>query len=144
MLFLSKEAFHSITFLTESIYFINTLYTDVLFSIFAVMKNEFLKNWDTQLKKGLLPLFVLQALKSKECYGYELIQELKLTIGIEISEGTIYPLLIRLMKDDLLTHKWVEQPSGIPRKYYSISDEGKKSLSEMKKNLEVTYSKIKK
>ena len=107
------------------------------------MKNDFLKKWDTQLKKGLLPLFVLQALKSKERYGYELIQELKSSIGIDIAEGTIYPLLIRLMKDDLLVSKWVEQPSGIPRKYYSISAEGKKNLGEMKKNIEATLLKIK-
>ena len=107
------------------------------------MKNDFLKNWDTQLKKGLLPLFVLQALKNKERYGYELIQELKTSIDIDIAEGTIYPLLIRLMKDDLLVSKWVEQPSGIPRKYYSISAEGKKNLSEMKKNIEATLLKIK-
>lgn len=107
------------------------------------MKNEFLKNWDTQLKKGLLPLFVLQALKSKERYGYELIQELKSSVDIEVAEGTIYPLLIRLMKEGLLHSKWVEQPSGIPRKYYSISAEGKKTLSEMKKNTEATLLKIK-
>lgn len=108
------------------------------------MKEDFLKNWDTQLKKGLLPLFVLQALRNKECYGYELIQALKATAGIDVSEGTIYPLLIRLMKEDLLNYKWVEQPSGIPRKYYSISAEGKKCLAEMKISLENTHSKIKK
>ncbi|MCC6371468.1 MAG: PadR family transcriptional regulator [Bacteroidia bacterium] len=108
------------------------------------MKEDFLKNWDTQLKKGLLPLFVLQALRNKECYGYELIQELKSAAGIDISEGTIYPLLIRLMKEELLHYKWVEQPSGIPRKYYSISQEGKKCLTEMKKSLETTHSKIRK
>jgi PadR family transcriptional regulator PadR len=107
------------------------------------MKNEFLRNWDTQLKKGLLPLFVLQALKKKECYGYELIQELKKSFGIDVTEGTIYPLLIRLMKDGLLVHKWVEQSSGIPRKYYSISNEGIKNYKEMKNNIQDTFSKIK-
>jgi len=106
------------------------------------MKNEFLKNWDTQLKKGLLPLFVLQALRKKECYGYELIQELKNSAGIDVTEGTIYPLLIRLMKDGLLAHKWVEQSSGIPRKYYSISAEGKKNLRDMKNAIEEILSKI--
>ena len=106
------------------------------------MKNEFLKNWDTQLKKGLLPLFVLQALHKKECYGYELIQELKSTIEMDVAEGTMYPLLIRLLKDKLLVYKWVEQNSGIPRKYYAISPEGKKTLTEMKKNLELTFLKI--
>lgn len=96
------------------------------------MKEEFLRNWDTQLKKGVLPLYVLQILKEKECYGYELIQELKLSKQMEVTDGTIYPLLIRLMKENLLTHKWVEQTSGIPRKYYKLTQEGIESLKEMK------------
>jgi len=107
------------------------------------MKNEFLKNWDTQLKKGLLPFFVLQALERKECYGYELIQDLKNSLDIEVTESTIYPLLIRLMKEELLVHQWVEQTSGIPRKYYFITDEGKNNLVEMKKNIVEVLSKIK-
>ena len=108
------------------------------------MKNEFLQNWNTQMKKGLLPFFVLQALKNKECYGYELIQDLKNSIGMDITEGTIYPLLIRLAKEDLLTSKWVEQSSGIPRKYYAISAQGKKTLAEMKKETESLFLKIRK
>jgi PadR family transcriptional regulator, regulatory protein PadR len=106
------------------------------------MKNEFLKNWDTQLKKGLLPFFVLQALHRKECYGYELIQTLKDSLGIEVTESTIYPLLIRLMKEDLLVHKWVEQPSGIPRKYYFITDLGKSNVAEMQKSIVDIIDKI--
>ena len=108
------------------------------------MKNEFLKNWDTQLKKGLLPFFVLQALNQKECYGYELIQTLKNSLGIEVTESTIYPLLIRLMKDSLLVFKWVEQQSGIPRKYYFITDEGKSNLTAMQEGIEELIEKIKK
>jgi len=108
------------------------------------MKSEFLKNWDTQLKKGLLPLYVLLALSNKECYGYELIQDLKLSYGIDVTEGTIYPLLIRLTKENLLTARWVEQPSGIPRKYYQIAEEGKKNLREMMKNIDIIFSKLKK
>lgn len=108
------------------------------------MKSEFLKNWDTQLKKGLLPFFVLQALEYKECYGYELIQNLKISMEIEVTESTIYPLLIRLMKEELLVYQWVEQTSGIPRKYYFITEEGKNNLAEMKKNITEVLSKIKK
>jgi len=107
------------------------------------VKNRFLINWNIQLKKGLLPLYVLQALEKKECYGYELIQELKLEIGIDVTEGTIYPLLVRLMKDNLLTCKWVEQPSGIPRKYYQMSVEGKNNLNEMKNMVQGIFSVIK-
>lgn len=107
------------------------------------MKNEFLKNWDTQLKKGMLPFFVLQALEHKECYGYELIQNLKTSMEIEVTESTIYPLLIRLMKEELLVHQWVEQTSGIPRKYYFITEEGRNNLVEMNKTLWKFFQKLK-
>jgi PadR family transcriptional regulator, regulatory protein PadR len=106
------------------------------------MKTEFLKNWETQFKKGLLPFYVLRALNRKECYGYELIQDLKLSVGIDVTESTIYPLLIRLMKENLLVHQWIEQPSGIPRKYYFISEEGKRMLGEMQTAIETVFSKI--
>ncbi|MFN8356024.1 MAG: PadR family transcriptional regulator [Spirosomataceae bacterium] len=108
------------------------------------MKTEFLKNWDTQLKKGLLPFYVLEALNQKECYGYELIQQLKEEYSVEVTESTIYPLLIRLMKDELLIFKWVEQTSGIPRKYYYIAELGKSTLAEMQQNLETIFTNLKK
>ena len=106
------------------------------------MKNEFLENWHSQLRKGLLPLYVLHILDQKECYGYELIQDIKTRFEIDVAEGTLYPLLIRLMKEELLTHKWVEQPSGIPRKYYAISSIGKNNLAEMKAYTNLIISKI--
>ena len=106
------------------------------------MKNEFLENWHSQLRKGLLPLYVLLILYKKACYGYELISYIKADFEIDVAEGTLYPLLIRLLKDGLLTHKWIEQPSGIPRKYYSISPAGKKNLKEMKAHTNTIFSKI--
>jgi PadR family transcriptional regulator, regulatory protein PadR len=113
-----------------------------LFTYLYTMKTDFLKNWDTQLKKGLLPLYVLKALSEKEYYGYELIQHLQLVYNTDVTESTIYPLLIRLLKEDLLYAKWVEQPSGIPRKYYQLSAEGKKILKQMVKNIEAVASAI--
>lgn len=107
------------------------------------MKYEFLKNWETQMKKGLLPLFVLHSLQKKEQYGYEFIQDLKDSTGIEVNEGTIYPLLIRLKKEGLLNHRWVEQASGIPRKYYSISRAGISVLESMKTSAHQIFLKIK-
>ncbi len=96
------------------------------------MKAEFIENWHSQLRKGLLPLFLLTILEKKKCYGYELIQDIKTRFDIDVGEGTLYPLLVRLAKEGLLTHQWEEQPSGIPRKYYSISTEGKSALTAMK------------
>jgi PadR family transcriptional regulator, regulatory protein PadR len=96
------------------------------------MKSEFLINWHSQLRKGLLPLFVLMVLREKENYGYELIQNLQTRFAIDVAEGTLYPLLVRLQKEGLLDSKWVEQVSGIPRKYYVITPVGEQTLHEMR------------
>jgi PadR family transcriptional regulator PadR len=108
------------------------------------MKEPFLENWQSQLKKGLLPVYVLDIISRKECYGYELIQDIKENYAVDVAEGTLYPLLVRLMKDELLTFKWVEQPSGIPRKYYTLSAFGKKCHEEMKSTIVESITKISK
>jgi PadR family transcriptional regulator, regulatory protein PadR len=106
------------------------------------MNQEFQKNWDTQLKKGLLPFFVLHTLEQQEYYGYELIQTLKEQHGLETTESTMYPLLVRMMKEGLLVHNWVEQTSGIPRKYYHLTDEGKSNLTAMRSTILQLFSDI--
>ncbi len=97
------------------------------------MNNLFVHKWTAQVKKGVLSFIVLNILQGNEYYGYELIEEVKKNTEIEIAEGTLYPLLIRLKKEGLVTSKWVEQESGIPRKYYSISEDGETTLQKMKK-----------
>lgn len=109
------------------------------------MKNEFIEKWKSQVKKGTLSFIVLNAISEKEMYGYELIEIIKNTTAIEIAEGTLYPLMNRLKKEGLATSKWVEQESGIPRKYYVLTDEGKSTLAHMKtywNELEISIKKI--
>ncbi|MCW3168446.1 PadR family transcriptional regulator [Chryseobacterium sp. 09-1422] len=96
------------------------------------MNKEFLEKWQSQVKKGTLSFIVLLVLKENELYGYELIEKIKLLTNIEIAEGTLYPLMNRLKTDNLLESKWVEQKTGIPRKYYFLTETGKKTLEEMK------------
>lgn len=96
------------------------------------MNNLFVQKWTSQVKKGILSFIILNILQENEYYGYELIEEVKKNTDIEIAEGTLYPLLNRLKKEGLVFSKWVEQESGIPRKYYSLSEEGKTTLQEMK------------
>jgi PadR family transcriptional regulator PadR len=108
----------------------------------CIMKAEFIENWHSQLRKGLLPFLVFMILEKKKCYGYELIQDIKSGFDIDVGEGTLYPLLVRLAKEGLLTHQWEEQPSGIPRKYYSISVEGKNVLAAMKSYAGLIFKKI--
>ena len=93
---------------------------------------EFLINWESQVKKGVLAFLIMLFLENKKYYGYELIYDIKKTINIDIAEGTIYPLLNRLKADGLIDSEWVEMDAGIPRKYYELTNEGKSVLQKMK------------
>ncbi len=97
------------------------------------MNELFIQKWKSQVKKGTLAFIVLNVLKNNEFYGYELIEEIRKHTEIEIAEGTLYPLMNRLKKEKLVSSKWVEQSSGIPRKYYLLTDIGNNTLNEMRK-----------
>jgi len=82
-----------------------------------------------QIKKGVIEVCVFAILLKKDCYGYELAETI--SSHIEISEGTIYPLLRRLTKEGYFTTYLRESSEGPPRKYYKITGKGieyKKSL----------------
>lgn len=89
---------------------------------------------NTQFKKGVLELCVLVLLDKKDRYGYELVQ--KISERIDISEGSVYPLLRRLKKESYFTTYLKESTEGPPRKYYKLTDTGRtflyKSLHEWK------------
>ena len=84
---------------------------------------------DVQMKRGLLDVCVLSAIKDEASYGYKIIKDVK--PYIEISESTLYPILRRLEGANCLTVKSVEH-SGRLRKYYHITKEGLKRLEEFK------------
>ena len=84
-----------------------------------------------QFKKGVLELCVLSMLDKKICYGYELVNEI--SKNILISEGTIYPLLRRLKLEGLVTTYLQESQEGPPRKYYKLTESGRKKEIELKK-----------
>lgn len=109
------------------------------------MNLEYIDKWQSQVKKGTLSFIVLLVLKEKEVYGYELIEKIKSVTNIEIAEGTLYPLMNRLKTEGLLESKWIEQETGIPRKYYYLTKIGILTLEEMKNqwiNLQNTINKI--
>lgn len=93
--------------------------------------HAFIQKWEPQLRKGVLEFIVLLCLRNREYYGYELIRSVRELTSLDISEGTIYPLLNRMKDEGLITPKWVEQDSGMPRKYYRITDYGEAVLTEM-------------
>ena len=82
---------------------------------------------DTQLKRGLLDICVLAAIKNEDSYGYKIIKDV--SPYIEISESTLYPILRRLEEAGQLTVRSVEH-NGRLRKYYRITQAGLARLQE--------------
>ncbi len=84
---------------------------------------------DIQLKRGLLDVCVLAAIKNEDSYGYKIIKDIK--PYIELSESTLYTILKRLETANMLTVRSVEH-GGRLRKYYRITDIGVKRIEEFK------------
>jgi len=87
--------------------------------------------WESQLRKGSLNLAILAVLWKQRCYGLEIIRELKGVAGMELAEGTLYPVLLRLTQESLVESEWVDANSGHPRKYYRLSKAGRRRAVEM-------------
>jgi len=85
---------------------------------------------NVQFKKGALELCVLALLNKQDRYGYELVQ--KISDQIDISEGSVYPLLRRLKNEDFLTTYLQESTEGPPRKYYQLTENGREHLHVLK------------
>lgn len=86
-----------------------------------------------QMRKGVLEYCILSIIKQKEVYASDIIFQLK-EAELIVVEGTLYPLLTRLKNDDLLSYRWEESKTGPPRKYYEITDAGKKFLTGLDKS----------
>lgn len=86
---------------------------------------------NAQLKKGVLEMCVLSLLSERDYYGFELVS--LIPPEINMSEGTVYPLLKRLKDGGLLTTYWAESTEGPPRKYYKISEEGRVTCQKMRR-----------
>ena len=84
---------------------------------------------DVQLKRGLLDICVLAAIKDEESYGYQIIKDMK--PYVDISESTLYPILRRLENAELLTVRSAEH-NGRLRKYYRITEAGLSRIQAFK------------
>lgn len=82
------------------------------------------------MRKGVLEYCILAIISQKEVYASDIIEQLK-EAELIVVEGTLYPLLTRLKNDQLLNYRWEESKSGPPRKYYSITDQGRDFLKEL-------------
>jgi PadR family transcriptional regulator PadR len=93
--------------------------------------HEPLDRWEVQLRKGSLGLAVLASLWEGRLYGLEILKRLAAGADLNVPEGTIYPLLNRLKAEGLVSSEWVEADAGHPRKYYVLTEEGRRHVRAM-------------
>lgn len=82
-----------------------------------------IENTQSQMRKGVLEYCILSIIKRSEAYPGDIIDEMK-GAGLQLLEGTLYPLLNRLKNAGILTYRWVESTSGPPRKYFCLTEKG--------------------
>src|SRR5467141_2566389 len=101
-----------------------------------------LDTWHEQLRRGSLDLAILLTVASGPRYGLAIIQHLEAFTDLVVTEGTIYPILGRLMREGLLEATWVEDEAPHPRKYYKLTRTGAKRLAGMKTEWQAFVAKI--
>lgn len=84
---------------------------------------------NTQFHKGVIEMCVLAMVGRKDCYGYELVEAI--SKRIEISEGTIYPILRRLTVEGFFETYLQESNEGPPRKYYRMKNKGREHTKDL-------------
>lgn len=96
----------------------------------------------TALRRGMLEPLVLAALEERQLYPAEILTALR-EADFPVQEGTLYPLLTKLGREGAVMHEWRESSSGPPRKYFSLTSEGERQLTEFKAYWETLTQTIK-
>jgi len=99
-------------------------------------------NIKTQMRKGVLEYCTLEILSRREAYPTEILDLLK-QAGLVVMEGTLYPLLTRMKNSGLLSYRWQESPSGPPRKYYKVTDDGQSLINDLEGEWSVIENTVK-
>jgi PadR family transcriptional regulator PadR len=88
---------------------------------------------EREFKRGSLELIVLHLLSGREAYGYEIVSELttRTNGSLEVTDGTLYPVLYRLERAGLVAVRWETPVRGVPRKYYRLT--GRRELKTLRK-----------
>jgi PadR family transcriptional regulator PadR len=96
-------------------------------------RSEERKGIDRELKRGSLELIVLHLLAPGEAYGYEIVSKLTTETdgALEVTDGTLYPVLYRLERAGFVTVRWETRGRGVPRKYYRVTDAGRQELARL-------------
>lgn len=85
--------------------------------------DQFVEKTEINVRKGILMYAVLHVLKHGPVYSSDILVRLSLADMIVV-EGTVYPLLTRLLQDGIVSYEWRESDAGPPRKYYQLTAEG--------------------
>ena len=90
---------------------------------------------ERELRRGSLELIVLHLLNDREAYGYEIVSELtaRTNGSLEVTDGTLYPVLYRLERAGLVAVRWETPVRGVPRKYYRLTEEGRRELQTLRR-----------
>lgn len=103
--------------------------------------NVNIDNTKAQMRKGILEYCILSILSRGASYAPQIIAELKEAEMIVV-EGTLYPILTRQKNLGLLTYRWEESPQGPPRKYYSLTPEGREALRQLDESWDALVAQI--
>ncbi|MBL7214843.1 MAG: PadR family transcriptional regulator [Phycisphaerae bacterium] len=96
----------------------------------------YVDNWQTQLRKGMLDIVILNLLSHGACHGYEMVQRMRKIEGLKIREGNVYPILARLQQEALVESETRPSTDGPPRKYFKLTDSGGATLADMNSHWE--------
>jgi PadR family transcriptional regulator PadR len=83
----------------------------------------------SSIRKGLLEFLVLKIIAADHVYAADILKELNAT-DFATQEGTLYPLLSKLRREELVDYEWKESEAGPPRKYYKLTAKGREQLRE--------------
>ena len=95
------------------------------------MNVKYFDNWTNQLRKGLLELCILNDIRNRKMYGYEIVRKLGRVEGLIINKGAIYPILRRLRRNGLVKIFMQDSPEGPTMKYYKLTEKGRDIVCQM-------------
>lgn len=102
---------------------------------------ELINQSEIQMRKGLLVYCVLLLCKDGKVYSSDIIKQLR-AAELIVVEGTLYPLLNRLNRDNIVAYEWQESEQGPPRKYYWLTEEGRTLLRALHKTYHSLHTSV--
>jgi len=95
------------------------------------MNVAFFNNWCNQSRKGILELSILNDIRNRRMYGYEIERKFRKSFGLILSNGAVYNILRRFKRQGLVQITQTKSPDGPKRKYYQLTGSGEETLVQM-------------